>query len=30
MLSVLAWVSVHALLLTAGAAVVVALKPDHR
>lgn len=28
MLSVLAWVLVHALLLTAGAAVVVALKPD--
>lgn len=28
MLSVLAWVSIHALLLVAGAAIVVALKPD--
>ena len=28
MLSVLAWVLVHGLLLAAGAAVVVALKPD--
>jgi hypothetical protein len=29
-LSVLSWVSIHALLLTAGAAVVVALKPNRR
>ena len=29
MLSVLAWVLVHTLILTAGVATVVALKPDH-
>ena len=29
MLSVLAWVSIHALLLLAGAGVVLAFKPEH-
>ena len=28
MLSILAWVAIHALLLTAGAAIVVAFKPE--
>jgi hypothetical protein len=29
-LSVLSWITIHALLLTAGAAIVVALKPKRR